>query len=70
MQHEVVQRRAGTHSGRMGPGSAAHHCVLRRARDRISLERDMTASLRLRAGLVSIVLLAGFLGIWHLAKPQ
>src|SRR5256886_12295733 len=27
----------------------------------------MSASLRLRAGLVSIALLAAFLGIWHLA---
>src|SRR5689334_3181269 len=64
IQHAVLLRRAGTRSGRMGPGSASHRFALRRARD---TEASMTPSLRLRAGLVSIALLTACLGVWHLA---
>jgi nitrate/nitrite transport system permease protein len=51
----------------MGPGSASHRFTLRRARDTTPGICSMTSSLRLRAGLVSIVLLAALLGVWHLA---
>ena len=44
-----------------------HHFVLRRARDTERKIDAMTFSLRFRAAIVSIVLLAAFLGIWHLA---